>query len=184
VNEPSSPAPAAVDAPAVVAVVPGPPTTAAVSPPPLAPHDAASKPAAAPAPPSTLLIHSAANQTYCIDAAQDSSGKRTPVRLYTCHGQENQRWTLAPGPNGSTTVAGIGGQCLDVHGAHPPNGANAQLHPCDGSGNQQFTFDAGHLRDVTTGRCLTVTRAARGAPIIIEPCDPGNAGQAWSTTDR
>src|ERR1035438_7041567 len=39
---------------------------------------------------SGVMIHSAANPTYCIDAAQDGSAKRVPERRFTCHGQENQ----------------------------------------------------------------------------------------------
>jgi hypothetical protein len=131
------------------------------------------------------MLHSAANQAYCIEAAQDHSAKRIPVRLYTCHGGDNQRWILAPDASGLTSVAGIAGQCLDVKGAHAAEGASARLDPCNGGATQQFTFDAaGRLRDHTTGKCLAVTKEARGAPILVQPCDPGNPGQVWSTADR
>jgi hypothetical protein len=71
----------------------------------------------------------------------------------------------------------------------PGMGAGAQLFPCHGGANQQFTFDGGHLREVSTGMCLTATRAADGAPLedaplVVEPCDPGSAAQAWSVTDH
>jgi hypothetical protein len=178
VNEPSPPPPATVDP--APAAPPPPAPTSTLTPIDPRPEGPAVQPAAAPA----MLLHLAANQTYCIEAAQDRSAKRTPVRLFICHGQENQRWTLTPGPNGSTTIAGMGGLCVDVHGVHPADGSNAQLKPCGGGPSQQFTNDSGRLKDVATGKCLTVTKAARGAPIIVEPCDPGNAGQAWSIADR
>lgn len=146
---------------------------------------AGTPPPAQAGPPAGVMLHSAANQAYCIEAAQDRSAKRIPVRLYTCHGGDNQRWILAPDTTGLTSVAGIAGQCLDVKGAHAADGANAHLDPCNGGANQQFTFDAaGRLRDRTTGKCLTVTKEARGTPILVLPCDPGNPGQVWSTADR
>jgi alpha-galactosidase len=130
------------------------------------------------------MLHSAANQAYCIDIAQDTSARRTPVRLFTCHGGENQRWVLAPDADGRTTVAGLAGQCLDVK-PHAGGGANARLDPCTGAPNQQFVFDAaGRLHDQTSGKCLTVTKEARGTPILALPCDAGNPGQVWSTLER
>jgi hypothetical protein len=129
-----------------------------------------------------MVIHSAANANYCIDAARDGSAKRSPVRLFICHGQENQRWSLAPGPNGVTAVTGIGGLCLDVRGAHATELA---LDACNGAATQRFTYDSGgRLMALAATKCLTVTKAARGAPILLAPCDPGNPGQVWSLADR
>jgi len=184
VTEPSLPAP-----PAPVAQASPPQTTPEPSVVPTTSVVVASHPVEGSTPtaplPSTRMIHAAANQAYCIDVAQDRSAKRTPIRLYTCHGGENQHWTMAPDTNGSTSVTGIGGLCLGVPGAHPADGTHVQFDACTGGGDQQFAFDAsGHLRDVTSGKCLTVTRAARGAPILLEPCDPGSPGQVWSLADR
>ncbi|MGO8995692.1 MAG: RICIN domain-containing protein [Polyangiaceae bacterium] len=129
----------------------------------------------------TGLLRCAANDSYCIDAAQDGTAKRTPVRLFTCHGGENQRWRMTLDPNGSTSIAGVGGQCLDLQAEHPTDGAKVDLAPCTGGPRQLFTYDAsGHLRDVTSGKCLTVTKAARGTPVVALPCDAGNPGQAWT----
>ena len=126
-----------------------------------------------------VLIHSAANPTYCIEAASGRSSQHPPVRLFTCHGQENQRWSLAAGEERATTLVGIAGLCLEVRGTV------AQLSACTGHENQRINYDGGgRLRDLTTGKCLTVTRAARGAPVLIAPCDPGNPGQVWSVGDR
>jgi hypothetical protein len=178
-SDPSLPPPAAT-APASgtdagVGQTAPPPPTAAV---------AASPDASARVRPSGVL-HFAANEFYCIDAAQDRTASRTPVRLFTCHGGENQRWTLSLDPNGSTSIAGMGGMCVDLRSAHPKDGANAQLSPCTGALDQLFVYDAsGHLRDRASGKCLTATRAARGTPVVVEPCDPGNPGQAWTFADR
>jgi hypothetical protein len=126
-----------------------------------------------------VLIHSAANPMYCIDAAQSRSAKHPPVRLFTCHGQENQRWSLAAGAERVTTLVGVGGLCLEIRGRA------VQLSACTGHDDQKLNYDGGgRLRDLTTGKCLTVTRAARGAPILMAACDPGNPGQVWSLADR
>jgi hypothetical protein len=182
IQTPAPANPSSAEAP--VAVEPIPPAPASPVPAGVAAAPASPSPAQAAAA-AGVMLHSAANQAYCIDAAQDHSAKRIPVRLFTCHGGENQRWILTPDPNGVTAVAGILGQCLDIKGAHAADGTNAHMDPCNGGASQQFTYDAaGHLRDQTTGKCLTVTKEARGAPIIIEPCDPGNPGQVWSTAER
>jgi hypothetical protein len=127
------------------------------------------------------LLRCAANDAYCIDAAQDRTAKRTPVRLFLCHGGDNQRWSMALDPKGSTAIVGFGALCLDLRTAHPKDGASVDLTTCTGGPNQLFTYDAsGHLRDLTSGKCLTVAKAARGTPVVAEPCDPGNPGQAWT----
>ncbi len=191
VNAPPSP-PSAVTAaapppPAASLPLPTPSAAAPALPPPIG-ADAGAADERGPGQPVAargLVIHSAANPAYCIDAAQDRTAKRTPVRLFSCHGRENQRWTMSAGSAGSTAVAGVAGLCLDLHASHAADGTNAQLSPCNGGGTQQFSYDSGgRLRDVTSGKCLTVTKAARGAPILVEPCDPGNPGQVWSVADR
>ncbi|HUS16434.1 MAG TPA: RICIN domain-containing protein, partial [Chloroflexia bacterium] len=65
---------------------------------------------------------------------------------------------LPPGTPGSTgAVKGVGsGRCLDVSGASPANGAQAQIWDCNGQANQQWTAtSAGELR-VYGGKCLDV----------------------------
>jgi hypothetical protein len=134
---------------------------------------------------SGVMIHAVANPAFCVDAAGDRPQKHTPVQLYACHGRENQRWNFTPGANGAATITGVAGLCLDIHGTLPKEGATAQLYPCHDAGNQQFSLDPeGHLREVATGKCLTVERAANRAPIFVAPCDPGNPGQVWSVADR
>ena len=188
VNEPSSPPPMAVSPPEA------PPSSAPPSPsqpPPPAPHDAVvadagahdARSATQPIP-SQGLFHSAANQAYCIDAAEDRSAKMTPVRLFTRHGGESQRWTLSPDPTSTTTIVGIHGLCLGLHGSPPGPGARAHLDPCTGAEGQAWTFDtSGRLRELKSGKCLTISKAARGTPIRAERCDSGNPGQVWSLAE-
>jgi len=187
VNGPSSPPTVAVASAAETL----PPSSPPPPPPPPAPHDAIVADAGpadgrSPAQPIPLqgLFHSAANQAYCIDAAEDRSAKVTPVRLFTCHGGESQRWTLSPDPSATTTIVGIRGLCLGLHGSPPGPGARAHLDPCTGAGGQAWTFDeSGRLRELLSGKCLTVSKAARGTPVRAEKCDSGNPGQVWSLAE-
>ncbi|MEU8151029.1 carbohydrate-binding protein [Nonomuraea sp. NPDC048901] len=85
-------------------------------------------------------------------------------------------------PSGSTSAfKGVGsGRCLDVSGASPANGAQAQLWDCNGQSNQQWTSTAaGELRVYGT-KCLDVSGAgtADGAAVIIWDCN-GQSNQKW-----
>lgn len=124
------------------------------------------------------LIHSAVNPALCLDVAGGRPAPRAPVQLFSCHGRENQRWNLAPGADGAT-ITGIGGLCLDIRGVRSANGASAEVFPCNGGGNQQFRMLAdGRMQEVSTGKCLTAM--GDGAPLVVEPCDPGLAAQVFT----
>jgi hypothetical protein len=165
VNEPSHPAPppTVVEAPAINAPPPAPQALAGAG----------------------MVIHSGANPGLCLDAEGDRAQKHTPVRLFDCHGRENQRWVLGQSGNGAATITGLGGLCLDIHGGRSTAGATAQLYPCHGGGNQQFGLERdGHLRELSTGMCLAGVAPASGAPIVVAPCDARDPGQIWSVVDR
>ena len=131
-----------------------------------------------------LMIHSAVNPGLCADVAGDVPEPHATVQLFSCHGRENQRWNVAPGPNGAT-ITGLGGLCLDIHGRQPQDGATAQVFPCNGGGNQRFGYRPdGRLQEVATGKCLTAMAIGDGAPLAVEPCDPRNAAQVWSIGPR
>jgi hypothetical protein len=130
------------------------------------------------------VIHSAASPGLCVDAAGDRAANHTQVRLYPCHGRENQRWNFAPGERGALAVTGIGGLCLDVS-RHSDYGNKVQLFECTGAPNQQYAFEPdGRLKELGTGRCLAPTALEPRAPIVAEPCDPAAPAQVWSMSDH
>ncbi|MEU6796713.1 lectin [Nonomuraea wenchangensis] len=81
----------------------------------------------------------------------------------------------------AVAIRGAGsGRCLDVTGASPANGAQAQIWDCNGQPNQQWTPTAsGELR-VYGNKCLDVYNqgTANGTQVIIWDCN-GQANQQW-----
>ncbi len=72
----------------------------------------------------------------CLDANGQGTSPGTKVILWTCNGQNNQKWTLHI--NG--TITGVqSGLCLDVSGAATANGSLVQLWTCNGGTNQAWT---------------------------------------------
>ena len=55
--------------------------------------------------------------------------------IWTCNGQNNQKWTL----NANGSITGVGsGLCLDVNGAGTANGTAVILWTCNGQANQRW----------------------------------------------
>jgi len=154
-------------------------------PPPMPPHGGPGEMAPLPGLASGMVIHSVVSPDLCFDAKGNRAVPHTPIEVFSCHGRENQRWFLGGGPTGGTTITGIGGLCLDIHGARSRDGASAQLYPCNGGGNQEFKITPdGRIHEVANGECLTATGGAPGSRIVVAPCDAQNPGQAWTVTDH
>jgi Ricin-type beta-trefoil lectin domain len=132
-----------------------------------------------------LLLHAAANEEMCVDAQADPAEGHRMVRLYHCHGRENQRWTFADQGDGSSEILGVGGQCLDVQGRSSGDGTPLQLYPCTGAVNQKFRHLVdGRLQEVQTGKCLTVADYVEKSPVFIDKCNDKPAPQAWVISPR
>jgi hypothetical protein len=130
-----------------------------------------------------LLIRAASNEEMCIDA--QSTGEIHPtVQLFHCHGRENQRFSFLE-QGESSQITGIGGLCLDVQGQHSNNGTPLQLYPCSGAPNQRFRHEIdGRLREVQTGKCLTVSDFTEHAGVFIDDCAEKKKGQVWVIAPR
>jgi hypothetical protein len=59
---------------------------------------------------------------------------RHRLQLFTCNGQQNQRFSIA-GP-----ITGLAGKCVDVSGGASANGTPVALSDCTGRANQLWTF--------------------------------------------
>lgn len=86
----------------------------------------------------------------CLDIPNEAFVTDQTVQLYSCHGRENQRWTIArntvavPGFYGHSyhIAAGDSGFCLEVPSIDPRNGDLPKLRPCDQSPKQRFLIRA------------------------------------------
>lgn len=110
---------------------------------------------------------------HCLTAAG------SPVRIGKCAGQASQQWEFVAG--GALTGAGQikeRGKCLAI-GSSSGNGAKATVQTCSKSTRQQWVFGAaGHLRNVNTGRCLSIRGSATAGKQAVEWSCSG-AGLAW-----
>jgi hypothetical protein len=131
-----------------------------------------------------LLIRAESNEEMCIDA--ESGGELHPtIQLFHCHGRENQRWSFAEQGDASSEIVGIGGLCLDVQGQHSSSGTPLQLYPCTGAPNQRFRHEIdGRLREIQTGKCLTVGDFTEHAHVFIDDCSGKKRGQVWVISPR
>jgi beta-glucanase (GH16 family) len=79
-------------------------------------------------------------------------------------------------------ITGLAGKCVDVAGASSANGTPVQLHDCNGTAAQQWTFAAdGTVRAL--GKCLDVVDngTADGSPLQLWDCY-GSANQRWAVS--
>ena len=130
------------------------------------------------------MVHPLSSQGLCWDVRGDKAAANQEVWLYNCHGKENQRWAFSDKPNNSSSITGVGGLCLDVRGWQTAEGTPVNISGCGADqANQTFRhFENGQLREVQSGKCVTVASLAEGQRLVLASCSEGNQGQVWSLT--
>jgi hypothetical protein len=83
-------------------------------------------------------IHPANDATWCLDVYGAKSDNGTPVVMYKCNHNANEKWTLHP----DWTVTGLGGKCLDIQGYNSNSGAHIDLWDCNHTMNQAWSVIA------------------------------------------
>ena len=128
-----------------------------------------------------FLVRSKANSQYCFDASLDKKVEGREVYLYKCHGRENQRWTFTDGVDNASAVVGLFGLCLDIRGRSVGDNTPVQLWRCHYGANQQFKVTpSGQIREVQSGKCLTIKKVGDRQPIFIDECKVNDKKQQWS----
>ena len=126
-------------------------------------------------------ISASGSGNYCMDAADNRKNDGTKVFMFTCHGRENQRWTVTTGAEGTSAIIGTGGYCLDVRGGVKESAAGTpvQLWKCNFNSNQRFTVGRdGTVKEQASGKCLQATADKEGAAIVIQACT-GAPTEKW-----
>ncbi|WP_329048199.1 endo-1,4-beta-xylanase [Streptomyces violaceus] len=127
-----------------------------------------------PGPNPTRLRNEGSGRCLDVDGANAAGG--TPMIIWDCHGNANQRFTQ----NGPALQ--VLGKCLNV----PPDaaaGTRVQIQDCDGGANQQWVLNGnGTIRNGQNGLCLDVNGGgtANGSAVIVWNCHNG-ANQRWAT---
>ena len=127
-------------------------------------------------------ISVALNSSYCIENPHGSAANfnGNQILLYGCtDGLDGTGWMLAKGSN--AIVNPTLGRCLDVRGVPAPYSV-VQLYDCNGSGNQQWRYEAAsrNIVNIPSGLCLDVKDAAvyAGAVLQLQSCT-GHAAQKF-----
>lgn len=113
----------------------------------------------------------------CIDVEGNNAENSTPVILYDCNGQPNQKWEFNAADGSIRSL----GKCLDVEREHTGNNSKVILYDCKGSDNQKWTeYSDQTIRNPVSGRCLDArgAKSDNGTQLIIYDCN-GQTNQAW-----
>ncbi|WP_369380409.1 ricin-type beta-trefoil lectin domain protein [Streptomyces sp. cg36] len=128
----------------------------------------------------TPLLSVAASFGKCADAKDRSNNNGTPIQLWDCTGDYNQKWQII----GSSLQTM--GKCLDVpRESGGGNGATVQLWDCNGGDNQQWMPTAkdtiGLWVNAWSGKCLDLPggNTWNGTRLQIWDCN-GGPNQMWS----
>ncbi len=137
-------------------------------------------------PNSSAWIHTGDGQ--CMDVEGSNTANGTPVILFACNGNANQRWQfvdeqlLPPG-----FLVGLGDKCADVEGAGTADGTPVVLWDCLGNENQIWEVESVgpsvRFRGLA-GKCLQPEGASGTANtrLVIGPCDGVNDRWQYSSS--
>uniref|UniRef100_UPI00056678F4 RICIN domain-containing protein n=1 Tax=Streptomyces sp. NRRL B-3229 TaxID=1463836 RepID=UPI00056678F4 len=73
----------------------------------------------------------------CLDAYNQGTTDGTRVIIWTCNGQNNQKWTV--GSDGTIRNVNAAGLCLDTDRSGTANGTALQLRTCNGQAGQKWS---------------------------------------------
>jgi endoglucanase len=114
----------------------------------------------------------------CVDITGLNTANGTPLQLWGCTGNWNQRWALTNG----AFVNPQSGKCLNVSGTG--NGTAVTLSTCTGATAQQWQVRSnGNITNAQSGRCLDAIGqgTANGTRLQIFDCvAAGQANQQWT----
>ena len=134
---------------------------------------------AAPAAAATGVSITGVGSGRCLDVTGGSNRPGTPVIIWDCHGNPNQRWTFTAAGELRAFDEVV---CLGATGTAAANSGRPTVAACDGSAGQRWTRGSdGTIRHQASTLCLDVDKAATaaGSPVILWSCH-ANPNQRWT----
>jgi hypothetical protein len=114
----------------------------------------------------------------CVDIVNSGTADGTPLQLFDCNSNGNQRWALT----NAAFVNPASGKCLNSPGT--ANGTRLTLATCNGSTAQQWQVRTnGNIVNVQSGRCMDAVGqgTANGTRLQIFDCiAAGQGNQQWT----
>jgi hypothetical protein len=121
----------------------------------------------------------------CLSTNGYTFANGTPLILWDCLGQDNQKWSLYS----DRTIRGFGGKCISTNGVSTANGTGLILWDCLGQANQRWepsdslkwdTSRTGFLSTVGGKKCFSASNASsdNGTSVVLWDC-LGQSSQVW-----
>ena len=146
------------------------------SPPPSSAAPSSPPPSSPPPAGGQQIVGRASNR--CVDIVGSATADGTPLQLFDCNSNGNQRWNLVNG----AFVNPQSGKCLNAPGT--ANSTRLTLATCNGSTAQQWQVRAnGNIANVQSGRCMDAVGqgTANGTRLQIFDCiAAGQGNQQWT----
>jgi hypothetical protein len=137
------------------------------------------------APPVSIQSQTLGTSNLCLDVAAANGNQSSVVAdSYTCNGTRAQVFQL----NSDGTITNYWGNCLDIVGGSPADGA-VDFTACNGSNAQQWGLgpqvspnDQAIVATKFSGYCLTTTSSTPGASVGVASCTSSvpTTAQQWS----
>lgn len=115
----------------------------------------------------------------CMDIPGGSGNRGAQVALWSCHGGENQRFTVLPGGQIKTAS----GLCLNALGGGGRDGDRIGVWPCGGGANELWQVHSNGAITGINGKCIDVPNgnSAPGTGLVLWSCNGGN-NQRWTVS--
>jgi hypothetical protein len=127
-----------------------------------------------------VMIASGQSANQCVDVTGYGRDPGTPLQMYQCHGDVNQRFWYDRS-SGTLAVYNDRSLCVDAAGGAGRDGDPLIIWPCHGEPNQQWTIDleSGEIRGVND-KCLDARDVSveNGAGLQLWTCH-GGINQQW-----
>jgi hypothetical protein len=128
---------------------------------------------------SSLLIKSQIDNYYCVEVAGGTASGRA-IRLEQCGATDTQRWTFTKDSDGTNLIVDSQGMCLDGRLPRATHLPGMPVNSCRFTSDERYTFlPSGMIKNVSSGRCLSVPGAAANAAVTLNKCDQTKKGEFW-----
>ena len=126
----------------------------------------------------------AAHSGKCLDATKAQTSSGSAITQYSCHGGDNQQWTVEAFSPGFRLISKDTSLCMVM------SGGKLVQSTCTGSANELWLFNSAgagfQIASQGTGLCLTVDSASTSdlASLIQSTCLTGQSNQQWIFTGQ
>jgi choline dehydrogenase-like flavoprotein len=128
-------------------------------------------------------LHPASAPSQCLDVVDGNFANGTPVQIWACNGNAQQKWVYTTGGFSTVKLAGTN-FCLDATEANPADGTKLKIWTCiDRIPAQSWVFNGDKTVALqSAAKCMDLTdgNKGNGNRIQVWDCSSGNVNQQWT----